>query len=91
MIDDAQLRQLCVLVDEMRLRGVHVIHVEKGDMKLEFHVNSLAPGELPRSSEVKDRMLEDPATTPEQPASPSYPPRRPAVPQRGAMREWSGL
>lgn len=73
MINDHDRQLLCTLIDDLRLRGVHVIHIETmshdksiPDVKLEIHVNPLSDGELPRAKSAQDAMLEKGNITPEE-------------------------
>ena len=73
MISDEDRQKLCALIDDLRLRGVHVIHIETAsnsmlvpNVKLEIHVNPLSEGELPRAKSAQDAMIEKGNVTPEE-------------------------
>lgn len=61
MISKEDRERLCELVDEMRMRGVQIIHIERDNLKLEFHVTAIS-AEAAVSAAVKTRMLNDPNT-----------------------------
>jgi len=61
MISPEDRESLCCLVDEMRMRGVHIIHVERMGLKIEIHVNATTT-EGAVAAAVKHRLLNDPNT-----------------------------
>lgn len=61
MIEKEEREAIACLVDELRMRGVHVFHYEKGDLKLQIHVNAVGV-EGAVSDAVKARLLSDPKT-----------------------------
>lgn len=69
MISNEDRQLLCALIDDLRLRGVHIVHLETGSVKVEIHVNPLSAGELPLAKESQESMLEKANLTPEQKAT----------------------